>query len=187
MVNSILSGYTRVDLAIFIFLVYHASRGYIKGVRYIIFDTVKFFGSYFLTKVAYQLFFESVNKAEWFQAFFKWTQNSIISILCSLFPIMNFFPWESIVFCLIVFLGFVLLLRVALLGFKKNATFLQKIEGFLFGTIKGIAYLFVLIAILEPLIQSFSILGFSEWLQKSKILPYLYEYNFLLDFLSFHK
>lgn len=186
MVNSILSEYTKVDILIAIFLIYQALRGYIKGVRYVIFDSIKFFGSYFLTKISYQLFFETVVETTWFQAFFTWTKNSIISVLCALFPILSFFPWESIIFCIITFLGFILIFRVALLGFSKQVTLLHKIEGFLLGIVKGIMYLFVLISIAEPLLQGFSILGFSEWLENSKILPYLYEYNFLLDFLSFY-
>ena len=145
MVSSIFSDYTKVDVVIAVFLIYQGLRGYIKGVRYVIFDTVKFFGSYFLTKIAYQLFYQSVAKTVWFQSLLNLLRDKVLNRLCELFPIMSFFPWDSIV-----------------------------------------AYLFVLISIAEPLLQGFSILGFSEWLQNSKILPYLYEYNFLLDFLSFH-
>lgn len=186
MVSSIFSDYTKVDVVIAVFLIYQGLRGYIKGVRYVIFDTVKFFGSYFLTKIAYQLFYQSVAKTVWFQSLLNLLRDKILNRLCELFPIMSFFPWDSIVFCTVVFFGIFLLFRIALLGFSKEVTFLQKTEGFVLGTIKGIMYLFVLISIAEPLLQSFSILGFSEWLENSKILPYLYEYNFLLDFLSFY-
>ena len=186
MVSSIFSDYTKVDVVIAVFLIYQGLRGYIKGVRYVIFDTVKFFGSYFLTKIAYQLFYQSVAKTVWFQSLLNLLRDKVLNRLCELFPIVSFFPWDSIVFCTVVFCGIFLLFRIALFGFSKEVTFLQKTEGFVLGIIKGVAYLFVLISIAEPLLQGFSILGFSEWLQNSKILPYLYEYNFLLDFLSFY-
>ena len=80
--SSIFSDYTKVDVVIAVFLIYQGLRGYIKGVRYVIFDTVKFFGSYFLTKIAYQLFYQSVAKTVWFQSLLNLLRDKILNRLC---------------------------------------------------------------------------------------------------------
>lgn len=177
--------YTRTDVIIAIFLLYQGLHGYIKGARGVLFDTVKFFGSYFLTKWIYQAFYPTVITQPWFQTALQFSKDTVIDRLCALFPLLRFSPWDSILFCIIVFLGIFILFRILILGFSYEITFLDRVEGFVLGFLKGICYLFIFIFVAQPLLNTFGAFEASEWLQKSKLLPYLYEYNFLLNFLFY--
>lgn len=65
---------------------------------------------------------------------------------------------------------------------KKSMKGLDKNLGFLFGGIKSVIYIMILITLLDPLVQVFFSVEQKEYLSNARLLKHLYTYNFIMDY-----
>ncbi len=177
--------YTFIDWIIGFFLLYEGIIGYVKGIRMVLFDIVKFIGSWLITAFFYKMFYVKIVSLSWFQSIVEFFRVISLKLFENKFPIVSFFPWSEIVFCLLLFLLLFVLFKILILGFgESEVTIVERCIGFVTSFLKGAVYLFLFVALLDPLVQN--IMGFwmPETVSKSIFLPYLYEYNFLLNFIG---
>lgn len=153
-----------------------------RGARNVAFDFVKFFIAWGISAGMDRLFFEKFVKTAFFRKVFSMAETVIISPLQRDVPFMAFFSWEKIIFYLL----FIVFLLVASRFFLKvvlpaKSDWFEKIFGLILGCFKGTLYLFVMVLLMDSLIQSLNP-ETGKLLSKSVFIPYLYKYNILLDF-----
>ena len=68
---------------------------------------------------------------------------------------------------------------------RKSLKWIDKNLGFIFGLLKAIIYIMILIAIIDPIIQKQMGTDFHELLTNTKLLKYFYSYNFIVKYFNF--
>lgn len=177
-----LSGYIKIDYAIVLFLLYHSVIGYRKGVKKVVYDFIKFLVAWLIASGLNGLLFDKVWNTVFFQRIYSLVNKVIISPLKRDLPFMAYFPWERIVFYLLIIIFSLIAARIFLKAFFSfSSDRVEKVLGLVIGFSKGILYLFILVLLMDPLIQSMGS-ETARLLSKSALVPHLYEYNVLLDF-----
>lgn len=173
--------YTFVDILIVAFLGYHMARGYTKGIKYVFFEAFRLFCVWLLAGFIDRSFYNKIAETVWFEILFS-VFFSFVRPLTRVFGVATFFPWRVIFF-------YLALMMLFSLGFKyvfsavggDQKTRKEKLLGFLGGGAKATIYMFVLVAMIDPMIQAYGS-KLHPAITRSFFLPLLYKYNIILHF-----
>lgn len=179
---------SKIDIAIIIFMSYHIIRGYMTGFSKSLFLSIRFIASILLTRFVYVNFADVIIASVFYERY-----QVIMAELITKF--MSVFWYQALdMSSKILGISLFLLISISinvvfytLHSFfnRKSLKWMDKNLGFIFGMVKSIIYIMILIAILDPIIQNQMGTEFHELFTKTKLLKYFYSYNFIIKYFNF--
>lgn len=179
---------SKIDIAIIVFMSYHVIRGYMTGFSKSLFLSIRFIASILLTRFVYVNYANLILRSAFYERY-----QLIMAELITKF--MSGFWYQALdmnekILGISLFLIVSILINIifyTLHGFfnRKSLKWMDKNLGFIFGMLKAIIYIMILIAIIDPIIQKQMGTEFHELLTKTKLLKYFYSYNFIIKYFNF--
>lgn len=176
-------GFNLIDIGIIIFILLYALRGYTLGFIKTVFGIVKIVGAIILTKLLFvPLWMKFKEIKEIYTPFEKY-----ITDFLSMFGKVPNLSTEGpkIIFMILLFtlIAVVLFIFVEIINtfFAKGP--LKEVNnflGFVLGGLKGVFYLMVATALLDPFLSLMLNTKLMDYLSKSFLFKYMYSYNIVL-------
>lgn len=176
-------GFNLIDIGIIIFILLYALRGYTLGFIKTVFGIVKIVGAIILTKILFvPLWVKFKEIKEIYTPFEKY-----ITDFLSMFGKVPNLSTEGpkIIFMILLFtlIAVVLFIFVEIINtfFAKGP--LKEVNnflGFVLGGLKGVFYLMVATALLDPFLSLMLNTKLMDYLSKSFLFKYMYSYNIVL-------
>lgn len=176
-------GFNLIDIGIIIFILLYALRGYTLGFIKTVFGIVKIVGAIILTKLLFvPLWIKFKEIKEIYTPFEKY-----ITDFLSMFGKVPNLSTEGpkIIFMILLFtlIAVVLFIFVEIINtfFAKGP--LKEVNnflGFVLGGLKGVFYLMVATALLDPFLSLMLNTKLMDYLSKSFLFKYMYSYNIVL-------
>ena len=174
---------SKIDIAILIFMSYHIIRGYMTGFSKSLFLSIRFLASILITKFVYVKFADLIIASIFYERY-----QLIMAELITKF--MSVFWYQALdmntkILGISLFIVISILINIVFYTLhsffnRKSLKWIDKNLGFIFGLLKAIIYIMILIAIIDPIIQKQMGTDFHELLTNTKLLKYFYSYNFRL-------
>ncbi len=178
---------SKIDIAITAFIVFNMIRGYMTGFSKSLFLSLRFIGAIVITRLIYINYFDLLFFSSFYQRY-KEVVYDVVTGFMSVF-IYKALEMDTKIFALSIFIIVAVVLNIVFYSFhfmfnKRNMKTLDKYMGLIFGGLKSVVYIMILVVILNPMIQKFA--GFSNMdaLSDTRLLKYFYSYNFILGYFS---
>ncbi len=179
---------SKIDIAILIFMSYHIIRGYMTGFSKSLFLSIRFLASILITKFVYVKFADLIIASIFYERY-----QLIMAELITKF--MSVFWYQALdmntkILGISLFIVISILINIVFYTLhsffnRKSLKWIDKNLGFIFGLLKAIIYIMILIAIIDPIIQKQMGTDFHELLTNTKLLKYFYSYNFIVKYFNF--
>ncbi len=179
---------SKIDIAILIFMSYHIIRGYMTGFSKSLFLSIRFLASILITKFVYVKFADLIIASIFYERY-----QLIMAELITKF--MSVFWYQALdmntkILGISLFIVISILINIVFYTLhsffnRKSLKWIDKNLGFIFGLLKSIIYIMILIAIIDPIIQKQMGTDFHELLTNTKLLKYFYSYNFIVKYFNF--
>lgn len=171
--------YTIVDIIMILFVLYHSIRSYHKGIKLLLFEEAKLFCAWLVAWFIYEFFYIMIVESVMFEILYS-VFFAFIRPLTGVSLFMSLVPWKKLfffaIFIPLVFIGIKYVFK-SVAGDEKTKK--EKIWGVVGGILKAVIYLFIIIAILDPVFQNMGT-KVSPAITRSFFMPYLYKYNIVI-------
>lgn len=171
--------YTIVDIIMILFVLYHSIKSYNKGIKCLLFEETKLFCAWLVTWFLYEFFYKLISRSVMFEILFS-IFYAFIRPLTRVSDFINNVPWKMFfffaIFMPLVFIGIKYVFK-SVAGDEKTKK--EKIWGVVGGAAKAIIYLFIIVALLDPIFQRMET-RVNPAITRSFFMPYLYKYNLVI-------